>query len=102
MSKASTVIVGNANLVKQVVFPLEVLPAKGVIATVLTELGVPDTALRLCAHPATSSLRLSADPSVALPSGRCDDGHGYLLSARRRVLRDTKDFIQVLTVVGVS
>ena len=32
MSKASVVIVNNANLVKQVVFPLEVLPVKVVIA----------------------------------------------------------------------
>ena len=28
MSKGSTVIVGNANLVKQVIFPIEILPVK--------------------------------------------------------------------------
>ena len=38
MSKGATVIVGNANLVKQVVFPVEVLPVKGVIASFSTQL----------------------------------------------------------------
>jgi lipopolysaccharide transport system permease protein len=37
MSKGSTVIIGNANLVKQVVFPIEVLPVKGVLASLLTQ-----------------------------------------------------------------
>ena len=35
MTKGATVIVGNANLVKQVVFPVEVLPVKGVHRLVL-------------------------------------------------------------------
>ena len=38
MAKGATVIVGNANLVKQVVFPVEVLPVKGVIASFSTQL----------------------------------------------------------------
>src|SRR5208283_2577649 len=37
MSKGSTAITNNANLVKQVVFPIEVLPVKGVISSLFTQ-----------------------------------------------------------------
>ena len=38
LGKASTVIINNANIVKQVIFPLEVLPVKSVLATIVTEI----------------------------------------------------------------
>ena len=38
LGKASTVIIANANIVKQVIFPLEVLPVKSVLATIVTEI----------------------------------------------------------------
>src|SRR3954463_6905967 len=38
LGKGSTVITSNANLVKQVVFPLEVLPVKSVLACFVTQL----------------------------------------------------------------
>src|SRR5215213_617000 len=38
LNKGSTVITSNANLVKQVVFPLEVLPVKSVLACFVTQL----------------------------------------------------------------
>src|SRR5262245_47245149 len=37
MSKGTTVIVSNSNLVKQVAFPIEVLPIKGVLASFLSQ-----------------------------------------------------------------
>src|SRR5258708_5689796 len=37
LGKGSTVITSNANLVKQVVFPLEVLPVKSVLACFVTQ-----------------------------------------------------------------
>jgi hypothetical protein len=37
MSKATVAITMNANLVKQIVFPVEVLPVKGVIASLITQ-----------------------------------------------------------------
>jgi lipopolysaccharide transport system permease protein len=37
MNKAGTVIINNANLVKQVVFPVEILPVKGVLSTLFTQ-----------------------------------------------------------------
>ncbi|MBI2264225.1 MAG: ABC transporter permease, partial [Armatimonadetes bacterium] len=36
LSKSSTVILANANLVKQVVFPIEILPVRGVMSSALT------------------------------------------------------------------
>jgi lipopolysaccharide transport system permease protein len=37
MGKSSTVIVSNASVVKQVIFPIEVLPIKNVLASLVTE-----------------------------------------------------------------
>jgi lipopolysaccharide transport system permease protein len=102
MSKASTVIVGNANLVKQVVFPIEVLPAKGVIATVLTELVfltllIIYVLIQQRTLPATYLLI----PVLLFLQVIAMMGISYVLSAVGVYLRDTKDIIQVLTVVGV-
>jgi lipopolysaccharide transport system permease protein len=101
MSKASTVIVANANLVKQVVFPIEVLPVKGVIATIITQViflvllilyvlvkqqYLPWTYLLL---PIVFFLQLLAMIGVS-----------YILSAIGVYLRDVKDFVQVFSVIG--
>ena len=37
MAKNSVVIMNHANLVKQVIFPIEVLPVKGVLASLMTQ-----------------------------------------------------------------
>src|SRR5207249_9299739 len=37
LAKSSTVIIANANLVKQVIFPVEILPVKGVISSLATQ-----------------------------------------------------------------
>ena len=57
MAKGATVIVGNANLVKQVVFPVEVLPVKGVIASFSTQLVATAIAGRLRAGDASARCR---------------------------------------------
>ena len=38
MMKGSTSITGNASLVKQVVFPIEILPVKGILSSMMTQL----------------------------------------------------------------
>lgn len=102
MGKSGTVIINNANLVKQVIFPVEILPVKGVIAAVMTQiifLGLmiiyvlatnyflPWTYLLL---PLLLAMQTLAMIGVA-----------YIISAISVYFRDVKDFIQVFTVAGL-
>lgn len=102
MAKASTVIIGNANLVKQVVFPVEVLPAKGVIATLLTEVVflLLLTLYLLVRYGSLPAIYLLL-PALVIVQGVAMMGLSYLLSSVGVYLRDTKDVVQVLLVVGV-
>ena len=95
-------ITGNANLVKQVVFPLEVLPVKGILATLFTQaicLGLltiyiivktqtlPWTYVLL---PAVIALQIAFMAALA-----------FFLAALGPFFRDVKDFVQVFSVIGV-
>jgi len=101
MSKSTTVIISNANLVKQVVFPLEVLPAKGVVATVVTQLVFLSLLLAYIVMrygaPAPIVVLL---PVLVVFQAIAMMGVSYALSAVGVFLRDTKDLVQVFLVVG--
>jgi len=102
MSKASTVIVANSNLVKQFVFPTEVLPVKGVMATVATQsifLSLLVLYVLLTQHslPWTYSLL----PVLLVLQALGMIGVSYVLSAIGVYVRDTKDLVQVFAVTGV-
>jgi lipopolysaccharide transport system permease protein len=102
MSKGSVVIVSNANLVKQVVFPIEILPVKGVIASFATQL-ISSLILmvyvlfRHATLPATYFLL----PLLFFFQILAMIGVSYILSSIGTYFRDLKDFIQVFGVVGV-
>ena len=102
MNKSCSAITANAGLVKQVVFPIEVLPAKGVLSSLLpqfvstailiiyvlvTARHLPATYLLL---PVLLSLQLMAMMGV-----------GYLLSAVGTYFRDIKDFVQLFGTAGM-
>ncbi len=102
MNKSCSAITANAGLVKQVVFPIEVLPAKGVLSSLLSQFvstGIliiyvlvtvrylPITYLLL---PILLSLQLMAMLGV-----------GYLLSSVGTYFRDMKDFVQLFSSVGM-
>ena len=100
MTKASTVIVGNANLVKQVIFPIEVLPVKIIVAMLFTQL----IFLALLAgytlvtyHALLWSYLLL--PLLFLLQALAMIGVSYILSAIGPYLRDTKDFVQIFCTV---
>jgi lipopolysaccharide transport system permease protein len=102
MAKSAMVIVNHSNLVKQVVFPLEVLPAKAVIATMITEtvfLALLTIYILVRYHwlPGTYLLL----PLLLVLQTLAMMGISYVLSGVGAYLRDTKDIIQVLVVVGV-
>jgi lipopolysaccharide transport system permease protein len=101
MIKSCTSITSNAALVKQVVFPLEVLPVKGVLASLFPQLvsigvliayvlwttgGLPVTYALL---PILIALQLMAMIGVA-----------YVLSSVGVYFRDIKDVVQLLAMAG--
>jgi lipopolysaccharide transport system permease protein len=102
MNKATVAIVGNASLVKQVVFPLEVLPAKGVLATALTQLML--LAL-LIGYSAVTSREVAATylllPILVAMQLTAMLGISYVLSSTGVYFRDVKDFTQIFGQIGV-
>jgi lipopolysaccharide transport system permease protein len=102
MSKAATAITGSANLVKQVVFPLEVLPLKGVLSSLFTQaisllLLAGYVVLRFGMLP-WSYLLL---PPLLIMQGVFLVGLACFLAPVGAYLRDLKDVVQVFNVVGI-
>ncbi len=102
IGKASLVIVNNANLVKQVIFPIEVLPVKGVLATLVTEL----IFLALLAIYTLISSHSLPVTYLLLPVALFFQvlgmiGLSYILCSIGTYLRDTKDFVQVFLTLGM-
>ena len=102
MSKASTVFVANANLIKQVVFPIEILPVKSVIASFLTQIIstiilVLYVVVKYGAIPATYMLI----PVIFILQIMAMVGMSYILASVGVYFRDLKDIVQVFCVVGM-
>lgn len=101
LAKSSTVIVGNANLVKQVIFPIEVLPVKTVLASLVTEgvfLGLLVIYTLLTSHVIPWTYVLI--PVLIFFQTLAMIGISYLFSAVGVFLRDLKDFVQVFLSVA--
>lgn len=102
MAKSSTVILSSANLVKQVIFPIEVLPVKGALASMVTEviflgLLILYVLVTNFALPWTYLLL----PLLLLLQLLTMIGVAYILSSIGVYLRDVKDFVQIFSVIGV-
>ncbi len=101
MSKASTVIISQANIVKQVIFPLEVLPVKSVLATIVTE--IVFLILILIYTLATShSLPWTYVllPILIFFQALAMIGVSFLFSCIGAYFRDLKDFVQIFLSVA--
>lgn len=102
MSKSVTIIIAHANLVKQVVFPIEVLPVKSVIASTFTQLMA--LGLLLCYSIfwgggwAWTYILL---PLVVLLQTMMMVGIAYVLSSVGTYFRDLKDIVQMFSTAGV-
>jgi len=101
MAKSSTVIVANANLVKQVVFPVEVLPIKGILAAMVTQ-GIASLLLLIYTLVSSGSLpwTWSLVPFLWLSQFLAMLGVCYMLSSAGAYFRDIKDFVQVFCTMG--
>lgn len=102
LSKGTGVIVANSNLVKQVVFPIEILPVKGVIAS-LVNMMVSLTILIiyvLVTHHTLPITYLLLPVLIVLQTlGMI--GTSYFLSSIGTYFRDLKDFVQVFCITGM-
>jgi len=98
--KSGTALSSNANLVKQVVFPIELLPVKTVLASMLT-FGISLAILVLYVLAKYHALHWTYALLPLLIAGQVvwTLGLAYLLSAVGAFVRDTKDVVQVLSIV---
>jgi lipopolysaccharide transport system permease protein len=102
MSKGTSVITGQAALVKQVVFPTEILPVKAVLACFITQLlatGFLLVFMLATEHgwPATVVLL----PLLFLLQLLAMIGVNYLLSSIAVYIRDLREVVQVFLTAGV-
>lgn len=102
LSKSSTVINNHANLVKQVVFPIEILPIKSVVSSLITQLIF---LVILIAYVLISQKFLPLTyfllPILVFLQSLSMLGVAYILSSIGAYFKDIKDIIQVISVVGV-
>ena len=102
MTKNCTVIVNNANLVKQVIFPLEVLPVKGVLASLINQCIF--LALLLIYVLVTQQVLFwtyGLLPILIMLQTLAMIGVSYILAAVGVYFRDIKDVVQVFSVIGL-
>lgn len=101
MAKGVYAIISHANLVKQVVFPVEILPVKVVLAALLTQ----TVALSLLA---TYSAIVSESipwtyiliPALIIAQISFLIGISFILSSVGTYFRDVKDLVQMFSVAG--
>ncbi len=102
MNKGVGVIVGNSSLVKQVVFPIEVLPVKVVISSLCTQfiatvLLSVYLLLRYGSVPWTYALL----PILFVFQSLAMIGVAYVFASVGVYFRDLKDFVQVFCIAGM-
>ena len=102
LGKSTQVITANSNLVKQVIFPLEILPVKVVVATFVNQLilmiGV--VAYAIVQHGGVP-WTLALVPVLLLLQFLQMVGLAMLLSTAGAYLRDLKDIVQVFCLINV-
>lgn len=102
MAKGARVIVANSSIVKQVVFPIEVLPVKGVLASMVAQV-ITTTLLLL--YLVVSRVGLHASllllPVVLALQFLAMTGVSFWLSAVGVYFRDIKDFVQLTGLIGM-
>lgn len=103
LSRSATAVTGNANLVKQIVFPNEILPLKVALATLPSLfIGLIVTAI---ASAFSGGLTL-VGCFVLLPLAVCFyvlllSGIGFMLAALGVFVRDIKDMVAFFTGIGM-
>jgi lipopolysaccharide transport system permease protein len=102
LGRAPAAILSNANLVKQIVFPSEILPLKvalGALPTLLVGLGV---AIGFAAVTGTARpIGWALLPAVIVCHVLTTAGLSYFLAALGVFVRDIKDVVSLLLTIGL-
>lgn len=102
MTKACSLFFTNANLVKQVVFPLEVLPAKTVLSSLLPQaVGTVALFVYVLAIHGYMHWTYVLLPVLVLLQVLAMLGIAFLFSSISTFFRDLKDFVQIFGATGV-
>ena len=102
MARSCGAVTGHAPLVKQVVFPVEVLPVKGMLASVIPQLiGTGMLLGYVLIRRRDVPLMYGLWPVLFLMQLVGMVGTSFLLSSVAVYFRDLKDFVQVFSLVGV-
>lgn len=99
--KSTTSITSNTSLVKQVVFPLELLPAKGVLASFVTQVITTGILLGVVGWSGRCSAMLLLIPLLWTLQLVLLLGAASLLGAVGAYFRDLKEFVQIACMVGM-
>jgi len=102
MNKSAVALSGNANLVKQVVFPIEILPVKAVLASMVTQV-ISTVILILYVVVKLGYLPVSYAwlPVLFVVQFFAMTGVAYALSAVGAYLKDIKDVVQMASFIGM-
>lgn len=102
LSKSTVIVTSNANLVKQVIFPLEVLPLKTVLASLLTmALFIGILLVYTIIFQGSYSLMLFVLPLLIYLHVILMVGMAFILSAVGVYFKDIKDVVQMFSFIGV-
>jgi lipopolysaccharide transport system permease protein len=102
LARAPTTLISHANLVKQVVFPIEVLPVGAVIAASMPLLvGLSVMLIRTIALGLDVPWTIILLPVVVAVHAAFMLGIAYLLAVITPFFRDIKDMVTVMSVIGV-
>jgi lipopolysaccharide transport system permease protein len=100
--KSASSLIGAANLVKQVVFPVELLPVRSVLSAFLPLLiGIVVLTIYVFARFGVISPLLPLAPVVAVLLCIMLIGYGLLFSGLTVFVRDTRDVLQLFSTVGL-
>jgi lipopolysaccharide transport system permease protein len=102
MTRSVTAVAANANLVKQVVFPVELLPLKGVLVSLATQ--VVGTSLLLIyglISQGTLPWTILLLPLLWLAQLLTLSGFAFILSSVGTYFRDMKELVHLFVTVGM-
>jgi len=102
LNKSSSILFSHASLVKQIVFPIEVLPLKATLVTLITQLiGLGGTLVYMLTSAGQLQPILALLPIVVALHFLFNLGLAYGIAALTLFLRDLKDLITVFCNLGL-
>ncbi len=102
LARTPTALISQSNLVKQVVFPIEVLPLGAIVAASIPLLiGIAVVLIRSLLLDGNLPVTILLLPIAMTIHAAIMLGIGYLLAAVTPFFRDIKDIIGAVTLVGV-